>query len=397
MNTERFKQEVNLAPDQDVLRALAEDNRDQFQALTVAEDIGNIAEASNRAKTIFSNIIKIDQMGRAFERGPVKVYRVMGQDTVMRGTLLQEITDQDAAGNNEQVMQLLRVGHILDYTEDPWYIRVTQTVANYVEEKIKDPAVLRFKQWIDQQAHGQQTDAVWGPIFDKNKADLDAKRAAAAAGTGGGTTGPGTGAPLSPDWLPEDVTTKSPEWVTIRQAFEAAWDGAAALYLTTHNGDPLPDDPTFYSTLDRFTFGFNLVQREILSSPIPSGKAVQNMIEYITTKIWLQPSAFPDFFDQCKLEPPTQRNDDPHSVADLDDLAAALLIRENIRKQTDPLNASRQGEITRIYRRLTMGTHPDRTKIMANPDANPVMHANLEELFKLIDDRYKIIAGKLFS
>lgn len=368
MDKERFKQEQNSAPDQDVLRTSAEQVRDNYIALV------GLARTATHAKNIFENILRIDQMGRAFERGAIDTHRAIGAHPFIRQTLKEEMDTAEAANDNQRVMELIRVGYLLGYTEDPQRIRAAQRLANFVEQRVQIPPVLRFRQWIDQQAVGQQAAFAYEIAFEQHKTALEDKRFAEAAIARMAARKAARAA--KPRWKPEDTTGKSAEWQAARAAFEPKWQTASQGLPTD-----AATDVGIPSAMIRFQEATALLHEQILSSKPTSNQAFQAIVEYLIPRVWISgPDQVAKFFKIAREQ------DDVRTVADLDELTQALFIPKDLRGSASPLNRDLKRRARKLWSKFNHVINEDHTKL--NPDTDPNLKDQLGLMLQAINTTY---------
>lgn len=379
MNSEqekRYKQQNMQPVNQVLLQHAAEAISVDFTSLRTFQTAGNLFAAQERARAIFGSIALIDRMGRA-TGGEVEVgNRIMGENDIVRATLEEEIQNSDAVGDNERVLELIRVGHLLGYTDtEP---KGVQRIFAALDGVIPGVTARLYQSFPNLQPPVPQAskDPEYILLFNKHTQELAAKRAAAGATAG-------TGAPGSPDWLPEDITGKGAAWMEAVHDIEAGWNAIIP---------PPPDDISPASEFIRLTEGFNLLHREVaLQSVIgTAGPRLQAMIENLIPRIWLTPQYFEEFFrDEWRPGNPA----DPNSVAELDDITQAVLIPEAYRGLTTPLNDNGKRGIQKIWRYYLFALHQDKTA--ANPDTNKNLDNQRMALIKAINVAWPPIKDNL--
>lgn len=341
---------------------------DQLTLTYAGERLQRNIENGGHYSEIYDDIALFDRMGRATSTPePLRTFRVIGQMEDISSNLFQEIEIARRAGNDERVMVLIRVSHLMGHTEDPALIRA----ANLINLPPKYHPLRRLARFLGQRPLGTVRRNLYDQIFEEHKVLLEQKRQAAASAARNASR-----ASTQADWNAENITGKSIAWEATRRNIEGKWQ-------TAKSGLPVDGSPR--STLTRFEIAFALLHREILQHH-PKGYDLQAMIEFLIPEIWAKPNHFDKFISSWRLAIPANVS----TVANLDEKTLALFIPEDIKNSTSTLTKAQKGTIRRLQRQYALALHGDRTR--ANPDANPDLKDQLEEFFKVMNNSWDSVS-----
>lgn len=358
MGIERYKQEQFLPADQTALD-------------TAYQNIKDSSENRVNFPNIFDGIALFDRMGRTIDPDAPEVnktFKTLGRDPEITQALFDEIQTAHQGGDDERVMVLIRVSHLMGHTEDPLIIKASNLLPPLYHPLRTLAGIL------GQNGGGKEKMDEYDRLFEEHKLQLEAKRAAAAAGArtrarAGARAGTGSRTAPSPDWAPENTAGKSTEWSAAIQYVEAKWRIIS---------QGLPTDGSPNSTFKRFNTAFGLLHQEILGQNPPSNRSIQAMIEFFVPKIWMKPDHVGKFFTSRAAKQQTN----PQTTADFDEFTQALFIPAALRTRTNPLTKVQKAELRRIYRQYSLALHEDKTK--SNPDTNQDLKDYMETLFKAV-------------
>lgn len=399
---ERYKQERTEPADETALDAAS------HRIQTNYADLVSSGPSHPDIDQIFKDIARIDRMGRATVPEAEKVWRALGKNSRVSQALTNAIERHDLSGDNEEVLELTRVAHLMGKTFNrPWetfLLNIGLGERFHIENK----AAANF-------AYRQR--------FERNKAELEAKRRAAAAGAGGsgatgsaGTgrrrssttgaggsarasgsgTGPSTGPSAGPSrgpsttastgpsrptgWIIESQVGKSPEWVSAWDDTNTRWDA-----LKAQAG--FPTEATLTDTLKRFELAIDLIKGDILRSATLS-RAVRlrarAQLEYLIPKIWSTPDNVTDFLDKYRPTPDTAV-----TLRQLSRTAKVLFLDKSEWQKTVPPTEDNKKLFTRLFRAYSGVYHPN--NIGAFPDTNANLKDYIDLISKRVNDEYSVL------
>lgn len=367
MSIERYPSpQPAIPPDRTALDAAILGMRDAYHKKV---DLGRIVDA----------VLLFDRMGQM--RQHADTVRFLGENPQIRAYVFGQIDTARAAGDDERVMKLIRVSHLMDHTKDSLLVKA----GGFLDIPPRFNPLLRLAQLLGQTENGTARRQNYDLWFDEHKTAWEAKQAAAAASA----SAPGAGPRVRlTEWPPINTTGKSPEWTATMAKVEADWQRV---------GSGLLDDPGSAATLSRLKTAMGLLHETIRFSrqrPDEQAAEIQTMIEFLIPKIWnkapvvnnkpLSLNEYMETFFRSQTQPSSASN-----VTDLDGVTQALFIHEDIRDRTDPLTTLQKRLIRKFYRQYGFSLHPDKTN--RNPDTTIEVGDFVEILFKEINGRWALV------
>lgn len=365
---ERYRSAPPLPPDKAALDAAYKSVQDGYY--------GRATFAS-----IFAGIEVIDKMGQSNRF--TGSFRYLGEQPYIRRALSEEIDRAKLAGDDERVMTLIRVSHVMGHTEDPSHVKAARLLDKASNLLDVPPAFNPLKglaNLLGQNPTGTLKRDEYDLLFEKHKRELEAKQAAAAAAAAASAAGAGSRARLT-EWPRINTVGKRTEWTTTVAKVEADWQRVGGS-LSTHYS-PTP-------TKIRLSKAMQLVQEAIrvsTQSITNQAPGIQAMIEFLIPKIWSTPPDGLDLYEYAETF--FKRNPQPSGVlfvGGFDDVTKALFIPEDLRDRATPLTALQKALIKKIHRRYAFALHSDKTK--HNPDTSKELVDFVDILLKEVNMRW---------
>lgn len=308
-------------------------------------------------------ITLFDEMDRATKPASLDTWRKIGRSPDMAGALELSLINNVTADQNEEVLRLVRVGHLLGYTGE--FPRLQKLVNNlssthpFVAGLIGRVAgVLHQQTPHDYYAQGAEFDRV----FDEHKRRLEAKRTA--RGTTRGATG-GRARSTTTGWGAEDISGKSPEWVEAWNEVDLKWQAAG-----------LPTERTVPATNTRFDRGMEFLHDDIAAHMTiqvgREGLRIRAMTEYLIPRIWTEPGLVEPFFKRA-----TSGRSAPERAAKEEQLARRIFLPGGIRDLPKLTTPNQIALVKKIHSSLAFALHPDRKTSVPDIDLNLVDYVDI--------------------
>jgi len=357
-NPERYRFNPTIPADEAVLKSTADSLRTNVESPT--PDYLEVTKVI----TVF------DDMERATKLAGLSQWRKIGRVPDMATTFDTTLKGKDTADDNEEVLRLVRVGHLLGYTH-PF---VSSLMDGILQRRTPPHG------YYDQEAEFDR-------LFEEHKRRLEAKRAAAAGAGAGGrrrtTAGAGTGPRTS--WGPENTTGKSPEWMGAWNDIDIKWKAAG---LVTGRTSP--------ETNTRFDAGMEFLHDDIsahlTSSVSIEGLRIRAMTEYLIPRIWTEPTV--NTPPQNALETFFRRATFGRSAAERDtkeeQLARRIFLPVGIRTLPN-LSRDQRTLVRRIHGCFAYAYHPDRKTSI--PDIDPDLVDYVDIIFKRMNSAWDKISS----
>lgn len=325
---------------------------------------------------IFESIAVIDQMGDALKPGTLHIVENIGREPETLPALERLINDAIARGEDEKVLELIRVGNLMGLNQYTQRGRKRWGILNLLGETQETvPPVIDDNEF--QRLYDHHTQQIIHKNFIAQQAAYQAAQAAAASATRSRRTtpppprpqptGPAAG-PANPNTNPstrpatnpavntlqeEPLTGKSAEWIASWNLVDQQWKALIAAGLS--------EQTTVSATLNRFEAGMKIVHEMILN-PTTSPEELRAVFAYLVPNIWKNKKVFDDFFAKCNVTKQNVANQNrvqAQTISGLDKFSKQVFIPENLRKLTNSPSLAEVKLINKVYKQIIASLHED--------------------------------------